>query len=272
MEDILFIGGDKRIVYAAELISQTTGVCSLGLGDSFPPPQGRYSAIVLPLPFSRNGVTVNAPLCDSPLSLDVIAEYAQPGGTVLSGGSSGALKELCDANRLRLLDYYDSEELTLKNALLTAEGAVCLLISSTDCALCDCSAVITGYGRIAGYLARLLREFRCRVTVTARSPAQRQAAMLDGFCALPTELTGLASQSAELVINTAPAQLLTEEQFAKLRPGTVFLELATRIESPEREWAQSAGVSYINGSGLPGRFSPKTAGEAIAHRIIATLR
>ena len=62
------------------------------------------------------------------------------------------------------------------------------------------------------------------------------------------------------------------QQYAKLRPGTVFLELATRIDPPEREWAQSAGVSYINGSGLPGRFSPKTAGETIAHRIIATLR
>ena len=62
MEDILFIGGDKRIKYAAELISQSTGVYSLGLGNSFPPPLEKYAVIVLPLPFSLNGVTVNAPL------------------------------------------------------------------------------------------------------------------------------------------------------------------------------------------------------------------
>ena len=119
MEEILFIGGDKRILYAAELISQSTQVHSLGLDGSFPPPQGKYPAIVLPLPFSRSGVTVNAPLSDVPVPLDVIAEYAQPGAVVLSGGTSPALEELCSANRLELVDYYAGEELTLKNALLT---------------------------------------------------------------------------------------------------------------------------------------------------------
>lgn len=272
MEEILFIGGDKRIIYAAELISQTSGVCALGLGGSFPPPSGKYPAIVLPLPFSRNGVTINAPLCDEPLPLELIAEYAQPGVMVLSGGSSDRLNELCEANRLRLRDYFASEELTLKNALLTAEGAVSLLISSSESALCDSTAVITGYGRIARYLARMLREFRCAVTIAARSPIQRQAALLDGFCALPAELSGLAAASAGLVINTVPAQLFTESDFTKLRPGTVYLELATRRETPEREWAQAAGMTYVSGPGLPGKFSPRTAGEAIANTITALLR
>ena len=168
MEEILFIGGDKRILYAAELISQSTQVHSLGLGGSFPPPQGKYPAIVLPLPFSRSGVTVNAPLSDVPVPLDIIAEYAQPGAVVLSGGTSPALEELCSANRLELVDYYAGEELTLKNALLTAEGALSLLISGSERALCDSAAVITGYGRIARYLARMLVSSHAQVTVTAR--------------------------------------------------------------------------------------------------------
>lgn len=80
-----------------------------------------------------------------------------------------------------------AEELTLKNALLTAEGAVSLLISGYDGALFDSTAVITGYGRIARYLARLLQAFRCRVTIAARSPLQREAALLDGLCTLPRD-------------------------------------------------------------------------------------
>lgn len=272
MEEILFIGGDKRILYAAELISQSTQVHSLGLGGSFPPPQGKYPAIVLPLPFSRSGVTVNAPLSDVPVPLDIIAEYAQPGALVLSGGTSPALEELCSANRLKLVDYYAGEELTLKNALLTAEGALSLLISGSERALCDSAAVITGYGRIARYLARMLVSSHAQVTVTARDPVQRQAAVLDGCCALPAELAGLAAGSADLIINTVPAQLLTEGDFAKMRPGAVFLELATRNSPPEREWAQSAGVGYISGAGLPGKYSPHTAGEAIANAVTAALR
>lgn len=272
MEDILFIGGDKRILYAAEMIAQSRQVHSLGLGGSFPPPQGKYPAIVLPLPFSRSGITVNAPLSDEPLPLELIAEYAQPGAVVLSGGSSPALEGLCAANRLELVDYYAGEELTLKNALLTAEGALALLISGSERALCDSAAVITGYGRIARYLTRLLNAARARVTIAARDPVQRQAATLDGCCALPAELAGLAAESADLIINTVPAQLLTEGDFAKMRPGAVFLELATRSAPPEREWAQSAGVDYISGAGLPGKYSPRTAGEAIANAVAAALR
>ena len=159
-----------------------------------------------------------------------------------------------------------------RNALLTAEGALSLLISGSERALCDSAAVITGYGRIARYLARMLVSSHAQVTVTARDPVQRQVAVLDGCCALPAELAGLAAGSADLIINTVPAQLLTEGDFAKMRPGAVFLELATRNSPPEREWAQSAGVGYISGAGLPGKYSPRTAGEAIANAVTAALR
>ena len=105
MEEILFIGGDKRIICAAETLSQNFGVHSLGLEGSFPQPEGKYPAVVLPLPYSRNGTTINAPLSDAPIPLDIIAEYTQPGGMVLSGGTSDRLREICEANRLRLVDY-----------------------------------------------------------------------------------------------------------------------------------------------------------------------
>ena len=174
MEEILFIGGDKRILYAAELISQSTQVHSLGLGGSFPPPQGKYPAIVLPLPFSRSGVTVNAPLSDVPVPLDIIAEYAQPGALVLSGGTSPALEELCSANQLKLVDYYAGEELTLKNALLTAEGALSLLISGSERALCDSAAVITGYGWTAAARSRRsLPDLRQAARISSSTRSRR---------------------------------------------------------------------------------------------------
>ena len=268
MEDYLFLGGDRRIIYAAELISRSGAISAVGLGEDFPPPEGKYSRIVLPLPFSRDGENINAPLADSPLPLSLVAEYAQCGGTVYSGGSSETLERLCSENDLRLVNYFAGEELTLKNALLTAEGAVSLLISSSDDALFNSSAVITGYGRIACYLARLLREFRCRVTIAARSPVQRERAILDGFCALPASLAGLAAESADFIINTVPAELFSAECFGRIRKTALYMELATKPAQPERSLAEAAGIKYVMAAGLPGKFSPRTAGEAIAQAII----
>lgn len=272
MEDILFLGGDQRTIYAARLISQSGRVFAAGIGGEFPEPSGKYERIVLPLPFSKDGVNINAPLSEKPLPLELITRYAKPGALILSGGSSDRLRQLCRDNGLQTENYFDCEELTLKNALLTAEGAVSLLISSSEQSLFNSSALITGYGRIAAYLARLLREFRCRVTIAARSPVQREKALLDGFCTLPAELAGLAAASADFIINTVPAELFTEESFGKMPDGAVYMELATRTSVPEREYAQAAGVKHIMASGLPGRFSPKTAGEAIAQAVIAACR
>lgn len=274
MGDILFIGGDRRMVYAAELISQSGSVCAVGLGGFNEPakPSESYERIVLPVPFSRDGVNITSPLSDKVLPLEMITEYAAEGACVFSGGSSPKLENICETHGLRLVNYMAIEELTLKNALLTAEGAVSLLISGYDGALFDSTAVMTGYGRIARYLARLLQAFRCRVTIAARDPLQREAALLDGLCTLPLDLAGLAAASADLVINTVPACVLPEDCFSRMRPGAVYMELATRSETPEKEWAENSGVKYIAAGGLPGRFSPRTAGEAIARAVISADR
>ena len=77
MEDYLFLGGDRRIIYAAELISRSGAISAVGLGEDFPPPEGKYSRIVLPLPFSRDGENINALLADSPLPLSLVAEIGR---------------------------------------------------------------------------------------------------------------------------------------------------------------------------------------------------
>lgn len=269
MEEYLFLGGDRRIIYAAELISRSGTVRAVGLPGDFPPPEGRCSRVVLPLPFSRDGENLNAPLSEITMPLGIIKDYAESGGTVYSGGTSPQLEQLCSENGLRLVNYFAGEELTLKNALLTAEGAISLLISESDGALFNSSAVITGYGRIAYYLARLLREFRCRVTIAARNPVQRERAILDGFCALPASLAGLAAESADFVINTVPAELIGADCFGRMRNTALYMELASKPAQPEKALVEAAGIKYIPAAGLPGKFSPRTAGEAIAQAITA---
>jgi len=128
-------GGDRRMICAAELISQSGGVCAVGLGGDFPEPEnqsGGYERIVLPVPFSRDGENITAPLSERPLPLELLTDYAAAGARIFSGGTSTKLEALCETHGLQLVNYMAAEELTLKNALLTAEGAVSLLISGYD--------------------------------------------------------------------------------------------------------------------------------------------
>jgi len=263
----LFLGGDRRSIYTARAILRRRTVSAMGLGD-LPAPEGRYGNIVLPLPFMKNG-SINAPMSEVDMPLSLIVQYAEEGGTVFSGGSSPELVKLCGSSGLRLVDYFADEPLTLKNAALTAEAAVALLIQNTEFSLCGARVVITGGGRIALLTARLLRAFGSEVCICARSAQQRAKAAVE-YCR-SADLTALRKlcEDADIVINTVPAQLFSEEHFRSMQPCTLSMELATNSPLPDERYAEKYGVHYVFASGLPGKHSPKTAGEAIAEVILA---
>lgn len=261
----IFLGGDRRIIYAAEIISRRHETAAVGLGG-FVAPQGRYGCIVLPLPFSREEGFINAPLSDKALPLSLIAEYAAENATVFSGGTSPQLEALCVQHGLRLVDYYASEPLILLNAALTAEAAAALLIQNTEYSLNGAEVVIVGGGRIAMAAARLLRGFGAAVTICARSELQRTAARAEFHKAEDIIELRQLCRSADIVINTAPAYIFGEGEISAMKNGAVFMELAGEKYS---RGAKNAAINYINAAGLPGKYSPATAGEAIARAVLS---
>lgn len=268
---VLFIGGDKRMQYAAQAVSQNYEVSTLGLFSEEKAPLGRYGAVVLPLPFSRDGENINAPLSNTALPLSLVRDCAEKGAAVLCGMASPKLISLCEEESLRLYDYFTDEALTLKNAFLTAEAAAALLIQNTERSLCGAEVLITGGGRIAMLLAGLLRGFGADVTVCARSSLQRTRAELSFHrTADISELPRLCG-SADIIVNTPPARLFTEQDFAEMKKDAVYTELASLPSEPYESYAMRQGIRYIHAAGLPGKFSPRTAGEAIAQAVIRRL-
>lgn len=265
----LFLGGDRRIIYAALDIARRRSVSALGLSDGFSAPSGRYGAIVLPLPATLDGVHINAPLSAEKLPLTLITEYADTGTVVLSGGVHPELKKLCSENGLRLCDYFAEETLTLKNAALTAEAAVSLLIQNTEYSLDGANVLITGGGRIALLTAQLLKGFGAECTICARNAVQRTKAELRHIRSSDTAELNALCANADIIINTVPAQLFSEESFRRLRAGALYMELASRSPEAEKALAEKYGVKHITAGGLPGKFSPITAGEAIAQVILS---
>lgn len=269
--DIVFLGGDKRQLYAARELSRYFTIYATGLGDEFPAPQGECAAAVLPIPVTRNGTDFCAPLSPQAVPISGAERYIQSGAVVFAGGCPPALKALCEKRSLRLIDLLSDEDFALKNAQLTAESAIALLAQSTDGSVYGARALVTGYGRCAMYTARLLKALGARVTVCARSPRQRALAELDGHFAASLGGIKAATGCADFIINTVPAELFGESEFCAAKRGAVFMELASLPAEPAGTLAENAGLKYIHAGGLPGKHSPKTAGRLIARHVIAEL-
>ena len=65
---ILFSGGDKRMEYTAEKLSENHDISRFG--GKFSASGGAFDVIILPLPLSKDGKTIIAPNEHSPLTFD----------------------------------------------------------------------------------------------------------------------------------------------------------------------------------------------------------
>ena len=159
---------------------------------------------------------------------------------------------------LRLRDYYAREDVLLRNAAITAEGAVGEAIRAMDRTLLGSRVLLLGGGRISRALGPRLRALGAEVTVYARDPAQRAQAEGCGcrsLASLPE-----APRGFDLLINTVPAALLPR------KPDCPAIELA----SPPGGFRDPAGV--IPARGLPGKTAPESAAEALFCAVQAILR
>ena len=234
------------------------------------------AAIVLPLPASPDGKHVHLPLAsdkEPPLLNEV---FTASGDTPVIGGKfSPGVKAMAEERAVTLFDFFESEELQLKNALLTAEGAVSILMRELSVTVYGLPVAITGFGRVAKALVKLLLGMGAVVTVGARKESDLLTAKSLGCETVRlTDAKAVAqlSRGAAVLINTVPHWLFTEEVFSKMSNAPLMLDLASAPGGIDSAAASAHGICVIWALSLPGRYAPESAGEVIADTILAYLR
>ena len=92
----------------------------------------------------------------------------------------GSLLSMINERGLVASDYLKREELAVKNAAVTAEGAVCLAMEELPYTIDQTPVLVIGYGRIGRLLAKKLGALGAKVTVAARSLEARTWAQTEG--------------------------------------------------------------------------------------------
>ncbi len=273
---ILFlIGGDRRQLYLMRLLEEDGHtVFHWGLGQK--QEASLNSAVVadfviLPLPVSRDGVHLNLPLSEETLPLEELWKRLGK-ATVLGGKISAEQRVMAAGEGVELLDYFDREEVQVKNALLTAEGAICEAMAATDTAIHGARVLLLGHGRIARILAHHLRALGAEVSVAARRSSQRSWAEVFGCQALRMEEMEKLLGNFDMIFNTVPTRLLGREQLQKINPSCLLVELASVPGGIDGEEARELGRRYLVARALPGRHAPMSAAAVLRDSIYDILR
>lgn len=273
MESFLFLGGDLRMLYAAEYLNKNFNCFVYGFesAEEFPvPATGELipcDNAVLPLPATTDGVHINMPYHNTNPEFDILARAVKEGGKVFTGKSCPYLDRLCEENGLELVNYFDREELQIMNAVPTAEGALEIMLRELPVTVFGVNTLITGFGRIGEVMARMLKGLGAEVSVYARRAEQLAKAENIGCRGIRENELEYLLHEFDVVINTVPAPIFNRSRLLKLKKECLIIDLASKTGVEDLELAASVGVKVIWALSLPGRTAPVTAGRIIGKTI-----
>ncbi len=258
--NITVVYGDERTKTVIGLLSECGFKC-----DSFHKSKKELisaiknaDVVILPMPCSRNGL-LNAPEIDEPITLDEVFNSARKGMLVLGG--------YLPENKIGAVDYAVREDVLVKNAIPTAEGAIEIAMKEMKTTLHGSNAVVVGFGRIGSYLSSTLKSLGASVTVAARNSSARSLALLLGIKAVPFESLADELAKADVVFNTVPSIVIGERELSSLKLGAPVIDLASNLGGVDRELAEKNHIRLIHALALPAKVAPETAGKIVFESI-----
>ncbi|MBR5252470.1 MAG: hypothetical protein IKV39_01190 [Clostridia bacterium] len=225
-------------------------------------------AVILPLPSSTDGKMLNCPLISecvnrTAVPLMNVCEKMPIGSMLLGGMLPSIVKSYAAEHGIVAYDYYNSEELQIKNSVPTAEGAIAECILRMPMTVAGMRVVVAGYGRCGRTLATRLKLLGAEVFVVARSVKDLSWASVDGCIPIPLSEYREYPVNADVVFNTIPIRIFDNELLALLSKDTVIFELATGNAGVDMERAEQLNIKVVPLPSLPGKTSPRSAGEII---------
>lgn len=253
-------GNDVKLFGFENLPNKTKQLseCSLKELDEF----SEY--IILPLPVSRDGKTLNAPFASEKIKLQNLNGNLK-NKKIFGGIISPKIKNLFDEDS-KIYDFC-REDFSILNAVPTAEGAIKEVFENSDKTIFSSKCLVTGYGKIGKVLCKLLKNMGADVTASMRSIQDFAWAKTDEIKAVHTEKLSENSMGFDIIFNTIPSIIFNRKLLEKCSKETLIIDLASNPGGIDKTAATDLEIKVIHSLGIPGKYFPETAAEIIKTTI-----
>ena len=279
------LGGDMRQAVLCRRLSEyglevaAFGVANGDIGDAvrcvdYKAALEKSRAVILPLPSFTNGKYVVTPFNGGEaVSLSEILYNMSKDALLICGKADIVVRNSAYNHGIELVDCFESEELQIKNAIPTAEGAIEIAMRELPITLNGSKMLVCGYGRIGKILSSLLHKLGAKVYVCARKESDLAYAEAFGYTSVGYEEEAFkaALAKADAVFSTVPFCVVNKSVIQCMSRCKLIVDLASGDGGVDFEAAAEKGIKTIHALALPGKVAPVTAGENLADSIYSIL-
>ena len=188
---------------------------------------------------------------------------------VFGGVINEEWKSFLDAYQIPYWDFMKLPEVVEGNGWITAEATIAEVLQQSEKSIFGQKVLITGYGCCGEKIAKLFAKLGARVIVAARRGAVRETVVKDGFEAIAFEQLEKTLVDVATVINTVPAQVLTEDCIRRMPHESLIIDIASKPGGTDFEAAKRYGIKAKLALGLPGIYTTASSAlllkDAISH-------
>jgi len=186
---------------------------------------------------------------------------------IIGGLLPGYLIDICNSEDARFLDYMKIPEIAIKNAVATAEGAICEAIKTGSINIQDSRCLVIGYGRCGTVLAGKLNSLKAHVSVLTIEPEDIARASANGY-----KISSYDFSRYDFIFNTAPSLVITPERINTMKGSCIIIDIASKPGGCDFEYCNKRGITARHCLGLPAIYSPETSAKIIFDEIIKYIR
>ena len=221
--------------------------------------------------YAKNGVQI---IYVKSLLSEISLEFANNliEGSVLFGrGVSDEVLAILEQKHITYYNILKDETFIVKNAYLTAEGALAYVILNTEGTIRQMPVLVLGYGRVGKSVTKLLKDNYSFVSVATDDPTEYAIASIfsDNVHTLQSFRPHIGEFCA--IINTIPKMILEGDTLRHADKNCFLLDLASAPGGIDFDTAAEMGLRFMHALGVPGKVCPKTAGAYIKDIILKRL-
>lgn len=227
--------------------------------------------VIGPIPFTSNGVNINAPFGEKEISIREMIHYLE-GKILIAGSISPEIYDMANDEYIEIIDIMKREELAVLNTISTAEGAIEIAISNTNKIIHGSEVLILGFGRIGKVLARKMAGLSAKVTCAARK--DEDLAWIRAYGHKETNINALGENLSQydIILNTVPHLVLNKERLQYVKKDVLLMDLASNPGGIDKKEAKELNLKLVWALALPGKVAPVTTAEFIKDTIYNILK
>lgn len=275
---ISIIGGDLRIVKLAEmLVEEGAEVFTYALENADMQEEvnkcntieetiKKSDTVLGPIPFSSNNKLINSPFSDEKIEVEKLLKMLS-GKTLIAGSIKSDVLDMAKENNVKIIDILKREELSVLNAISTAEGTIKIAIEETPKNLHGSNILIMGFGRIGKVLANMLKGIGAKVACEARKTSDLAWIKAYGYEPIPIANLKENLHRFDIIINTIPYIILDKDNLENVKRDALVIDVASNPGGVDREAIKEQKIKFIWALSLPGKVAPVTSAEFIKETL-----